>query len=174
MWCYVTNNQKVPNIGTVFWVTVSAWGLTSLLKQSRDKRGLQALPIISQSAMTERLISPCLWGQEHCVACGTWVFTDLSQNQDHIWAVIAMDIPAKLVLTSRSGKGFATPRWYFYGLVAYLIIHPLAVSFYFYTYIYIVSLNHCAEGCLSRTCRWWGAPLWTCSKSWETDQHLQT
>ena len=61
---------------------------------------------------------------------------DLSQNQDHIWAVIAMDIPAKPVLTGRSGKGFATPRWYFFGLMAYLIIHPLAVSFHFYIYIY--------------------------------------
>ena len=61
---------------------------------------------------------------------------DLSQNQDHIWAVIAMDIPAKLVLTSRSVKGFATPRWYYFGLMAYLIIRPLAGSFYFYTYIY--------------------------------------
>ena len=56
---------------------------------------------------------------------------DLSQNWDHIWAVIVMDIPAKLVLTGRSGKGFATPRWYSYGLVAYLIIHPLAVLFIF-------------------------------------------
>ena len=52
-----------------------------------------------------------------------------------------MDIPAKLVLTGRSGKGFATPRWYFFGLMAYLIIHPLVVSFY----LYIVSLNHCCQ-----------------------------
>ena len=66
-------------------------------------------------------------------------FQMCNQIKNHIWAIIAMDILAKLVLTGGSGKGFATPRWYYYGLMAYLIIHCfLVVSFYFYIYISIL------------------------------------